>query len=272
MTRATTASVVLSTALLAPAAAFAADISEVADRLTLSGAGLKQEAGDGTEFDGGNGSIGWLHNFNSNTLLGVAANYQKVADAHWSYGTLNFSHGMGQASRRSTLYAEANQGSGEDNVHSYDYGVYTLGLYQNVTRQLSLQFEGKQVDVDTVSGNLAKVGVQYLWSPRFISAVGYQLSTGGGLGTRLISYRFDLSGKAMTFIVGGANGEASPVTIDRPDVARPGTAYQEHYIGVSRAFSRADFTVLADYLNLGDNERYTLTLNCTIHLRRPGAR
>jgi hypothetical protein len=269
MKRAMSAWVVLAVALGSPAIGLAAD--ESADRLTFLAAGSRLQDGAGNDYDGGNGSIGWIHNFNANTIMSASGTYHSIAGAQWKFGSLTFAHGLGQADRRTNLYAEVHQGSGEDDTHSYDYSIVTAGIVQNLTRQLSLQLEDKHIDVDTVRGNLPKIGLQYLWTPTLATSVAYAHSVSGTVGTRLWSYRIDKFGKTVNFLAGGANGKASPVIINL-QIASPGVTTHQYFIGASRAFKRTEFLLLADYLELGDNDRITLTLNCTVHLRRPGGK
>jgi hypothetical protein len=267
MKRAVSAWIVLATALGSPVTGLAADDS--ADRLTLLAAGSRLTDGAGNDYDGGNGSIGWVHNFNANTILGASATHNSIAGARWTFGTLTLAHGFGQADRRTNVYAEVQEGSGEDDVHSYNYSIVTAGLVQNLTRQLSLTLEDKQIDVDTVRGNLPKIGLQYLWTPTFATSVTYAHSVSGTVGTKLWSYRLDKFGKTVNFLAGGSTGKASPVIINL-QIASAGLTTNQYFVGASRAFKRTEFLLIADYLEVGDNDRYTLTLNCTVHLRRPG--
>jgi hypothetical protein len=243
----------------------AADGSD--DRLTLMAQGSTLTGTDG----GGAASIGWLHNFNANTILGVAGQYQYVGGARWKYGSLTLAHGIGQSGTRSTFYAEAHQGSGSDHVHSYDYSIYAAGLVQSFTKQLSLQIEDKELEIDTVRGNLPKIGLTYFWGPTFSSTVSYAHSVTGNIDTRLTSVRVDSYGKTANLIAGMATGQVSPVVIDVITGDSPSVVAHEYFLGVTKPFSRADLTLLADYLRLASSERFTLTLNCTVHLRRPGA-
>jgi len=242
----------------------------VDDRLTASANGSTLSDSDG----GGGGSLGWLHNFNPAVIVGVAGEYQTLADSSWGFGSLNLAVGHGQAGRRSNWYAEAHVGSGDDDVHNYDYAVYAGGLIQNLTRQFAVQLEDRQIDIDTTHGNLPKLGFQMLWSPTFLTTVGYAHSVSGNLGTRLGSLRLDHYGKGFNLILGGAGGKASPDVVNlRTGITTSGQTLREGFIGFSKPFSRADVTVVGDYLNLADTERVTLTVSCMFHLRgRGGAR
>ena len=250
--------------------ALAAAQSGVDDRLTISANGSTlspSSAGNG----GGGGAIGWLHNFNSDAIVGVAGEYQTLAGSSWAFGSVNLALGRGQAGHRSNYYAEAHVGSGDDDVHNYDYSVFAAGLIQSLTRQLAIQIEDKQIDIDTTRGNLPKLGLQMLWTPSLLTSASYSHSVSGNLGTRLGLVRLDHYGKGYNFIFGAAGGKASPAVVDlRTGIQTPGLTLREGFIGFSKPFSRTDLTVVGDYLNLADTERVTLTVNCIFHLRGRG--
>ncbi len=96
--------------LLAP---WAAHASTADDRIAVSadGATLKGPAAPATS--GGGGSLGWLHNFDADSLLGVAGEYQAIGAAHWTFGSLNASKTFGPADQRYTVYGEAARGTGQ---------------------------------------------------------------------------------------------------------------------------------------------------------------
>jgi hypothetical protein len=259
------AALVLSTGM---SAANAQDGSGRDDRLSLMVAGHKL-----TNTDGGWGAAAvWLHNFSANTLIGLGGETQTIksdiSDARWSFGRLSFNHGTGAAETRTNLYFDAAVGSGHDDLHNYDYTIVTAGMYQNLTRQLTLQLEDKQVDVDTARGNLPKLGVQYLWSPYFSTSVGYAYSVSGTLDTRLATGRVDAYLKTVNLFAGLANGQAAPVVTGLPPgTPVPGFILHQYYVGVARPFSRADLTTVLDYQRLGNSNHWTLTFNAMLHKR-----
>lgn len=226
-----------------------------------------------TNTNGGWGASAlWLHNFSSDTIFGLGGEHQTLGDADWNFGKLNFNHGFGAAQTRTNLYLEANVGSGSDNTHDYDYTIVTAGMYQNLTHQLTLQLEDKQIDVDTARGNLPKLGVSYLWSPRISTSVGYAYSVSGTLDTRLATARIDGFMKTMNVFAGLANGQAAPIVINLPPgTPVPGFILHEYYVGVGRAFSRADTTMVLDFARIGDSNHWTLTFNAMLHKRTGGA-
>jgi hypothetical protein len=248
--------------------AHAQDASGRDDRLSLMVAGHQL-----TNTDGGWGAAAvWLHNFSADTLIGLGAETQQfksdISDARWTFGRLSFNHGFGAAESRTNLYFDASVGSGHDDIHDYDYTIVTGGMYQALTRQLTLQLEDKQVDVDTVRGNLPKLGLQYLWTPRFGTSVGYAYSVSGNLDTRLATARIDTYFKAGNFFAGLANGQAAAVVTGLPvGTPVPGFILHEYYIGMSRPFSRADLTAVLDYQRLGNSNHWTLTFNTMLHKR-----
>jgi hypothetical protein len=252
-------------AIACPALAFAAPGTD--DRLTLSANGSTLSHAD----DGGGAAIGWLHNFNSNAIVGAAAEYQSLADSHWSFGSLSMSFGSGSAEHKTTFYADGHLGSGVEGSKDFDYATWVAGVYQNVTHQLILQLEDKQIDIDTTHGNLPKFGIQYLIGPRLLGTVSYAHSVSGNLGTRLGFVRLDYYGKGYNVIFGGAGGKASPDVVDIRGLVAPGITLREGFAGVGRTFGRTDMTLLGDYIKLGSStERFTLTLNATVHLHGAG--
>jgi hypothetical protein len=245
-------------------AAWAAPPAPATDRLTFMASGVDWDRAS----DGGGGSIGWIHSFNANALVGLAGEYQRLgSDTHWSFGTLTLGYGHGQAERRSNYYLEVRGGGGDDATGSFTYSMVTAGLFQNLTHQLALQIEDKQIDINTSHGNLPKVGLQFLWSPRLLTIVSYAHSTNPtGLGTRLWTVRADYYGKQLNLIAGGATGQATPVVFNFQGLPIPGLQSREGYIGVTKPFSRMDLTLMADYLKLGDFKRKQLSLNGTVFL------
>jgi hypothetical protein len=236
------------------------------DRLTLSANRSTISHAD----DGGGGAIGWIHNFNADVIAGAAAEYETVAHSHWSFGSLSLSMGRGSSERRSTFYADGHVGSGDDGARKFDYATWVAGMYQNVTRQLSLQIEDKQIDIDRTHGNLPKFGVQYLWTPRLQSTVAYSHSVSGNLGTQLGLARLDYYGNTYNLIFGGTGGKASPDIVDLHGVVTTGLTLREGFAGIGRPFGRTDLLLLGDYIKLGQTERITVTLNATLHLRERG--
>jgi len=79
---------------LAPCMAFGADSTPTStpvppstsdDRIALSANGSTLPGTNG----GGGGSVGWLHNFDADTLAGVAVEHQVISVAHWTFGSVN---------------------------------------------------------------------------------------------------------------------------------------------------------------------------------------
>ncbi len=144
----------------------AQDASGRDDRLSLMVAGHKL-----TNTDGGWGaSAVWLHNFSANTLIGLGAETQTIksdiSDARWTFGRLSFNHGIGcGGDAHQPLSSMQRSARGTTTFTITTTRSCTAGMYQNLTRQLTLQLEDKQVNVDTARGNLPKLAVQYLWSP-----------------------------------------------------------------------------------------------------------
>jgi len=253
--------------LACPAPGLAAGPDGARDRLILSLSGATITDAD----DGGGANIAWLHNFNSDVVVGVGAQYQTIAESHWQFGSLTASWGIGEAARRTTLFAEYNRGTGDDNSRGYTYQIATVGIVQSLNRQLSLQLEDRQIDIDTTHGNLPKLGVNYLWSPRVLTALSYSNSVSGNLGTEIVALRADVYGRRANLIIGGAGGKGSPAVFDlQTGLTQSGATLREVFLGVTKPLKRVELTLLGDYLELSDNKRFTLTLSCTVNLNARG--
>ena len=64
------------------------------DRIVLSVDGSTLPGTNG----GGGGSVGWLHNFDADTLAGVAVDHQGISAAQWTFGSVNGSLTLNWAS------------------------------------------------------------------------------------------------------------------------------------------------------------------------------
>lgn len=245
-------------------AAHAQDASGKQDRFSLMAAGHQL-----TNTNGGWGAAAlWLHNFSADTLFGLGAESQTIGEARWTFGRLNFNHGFGESTDRTNVYFESSVGSGHDNIHNYDYLIGAVGVYQNLTKQLVLQVEDKQINVDTSHGNLPKLGLQYLWNPHFATSLAYAYSVSGSLDTKLAIARVDGYTKTMNLFAGVANGQAAPIVTGLPaGTPVPGFILHQYYVGMGRSFSRADMTAVVDYVRLGTSNHWTLTFNAMLHQR-----
>ena len=233
--------------VLAPLGSLCAAVSTADDRIALSanGSSLTNTGG------GGGGSLGWLHNFDADTLIGVAGEYQALSVSHWRFGSLNGSITRGPGDQRYTLYGEIHEGSGHDGRVPFDYHVEALGVTGTYFHQLSATLEDKQVNVESTSGNLPKVQLAYLWNPRVLTTVSYQHSFGGNLGTRLTTARIDLYAGTWSFLAGGAIGQASPSVLGINLTLGPHDL-REGYLGVVKPIPklRGELTLIVDYQRL----------------------
>ena len=98
---------------LAPCTAFGADSAPASasdDRIALSANGSTLPGTNG----GGGASAAWLHNFDADTLAGVAVEHQVISIAHWTFGSLNGSLSREIGDARYSFYGEAHEGAGDD--------------------------------------------------------------------------------------------------------------------------------------------------------------
>lgn len=255
-------------ALLAPWEACGAD-STATDRISASASGSTLTGTNG----GAGGSIGWLHNFDPDSLIIVAAEYQSLSIAHWSFGSLAGAVTRGGANARYTLSADAHEGAGDNGPRAFHYSIAGAGITGTYFQRLSILVEDHRIDVDTTHGNLPKVGLSVLWGPHWQTSISYANSVSGNLGTRLTSARVDKYGTAVNVFGGAAFGKASPDLLNlEGQIIAPGHTLREGYMGVSRSFGHArhDVTLIADYLNLSGSKKATLTLSYVFHVQAVG--
>jgi hypothetical protein len=236
------------------------------DKLLLIANGSKL-----TDDNGGGASLNWLHYFTPDAIFGLGAEHQFIADSSWTFGSMRGSYSVGQPAKRFSIFGEAHLGNGDEDGRDWDYSVYVLGINQSLTSKLSVQLEGREIDIDTSYGNLPKIGLSYLATPRLLLAVSYAKSVSGNLGTELTTARFDYYGRVGSLLMGGATGRADPSVINlEPGSSLPAQDLKQGFIGVGKAFTRGEIQLLGDYLELGGNEKVTLTLSFTAYLGSRG--
>jgi hypothetical protein len=223
---------------------------------------------------GGGGSIGWLHDF-SDGVLGLAGEYQTLADAHWAFGSLTGAISTGSANAKWTFSADAHLGSGDiavsQGLHRFNYDVEGADVAGTFGGKLTLQLDAQQYDVDTTHGTLPKVGLGYLWSPHWQTTVSYARSVNGNLGTQLETARLDHYGSTVNWLLGGASGHVAPAVVNLySGIYEPAPQLREGYVGISKAFGGSNWSILGDYMKVANEKRITLTVVCALHVGRSG--
>jgi hypothetical protein len=259
--------VVIVAPLLGSGVASRADTTD--DRIALSADGSTLSHTDG----GGGGSVAWLHNFDPNTLVGVAAEHQELSVSHWTFGSVNGALTFGPEGQRYAAYAEAHEGAGDDGPHPFHYSIEAVGLSGSYFHRLTALLEDKQIDVESTHGNLPKIGLSYLWNPHLQTSISYSYSVSGNLGTRLPSIRLDTYGPNLNYLAGAAYGPASAAVLGI-DFTVPVRRLKEAYVGVSKPLRHlhSDITLVADYQDLSGSKRTTITLNYIVHVGASAAR
>lgn len=239
------------------------------DRIVLSATGSRLI--DVDNGDGSGGSLNWLHYFTPDALFGLGAEHQSIGDARWTFGSLRGSFSRGESASKFSLFGEMHRGAGDENERDFTYSVAVLGVSQSLGSKFSVQFEGRQIDIDTTHGNLPKLGLTYVWTPRLLTTVAYAQSVGGNLGTELTTARIDHYGKSFNWLLGGASGRADPAILNlQPGLRLPARDLKQGFVGVGKTFTRGEVQLIGDYLDLGGSEKVTLTLNFTGYIGSRG--
>jgi hypothetical protein len=226
--------------------------------LTLNGSSL-------TGTHGGEGAaLGWLHNFDTQTVAEVSAEHQVLSHTQWTLGGLDGSLTRGQADSTYTWYGSVREGRGVSEGETFDYSTLGAGVIGALGPRWSVQLEDRQIDVQVTHGNLPKLGVQYLWNHQLQASIAYAYSVSGNLGTRLTTARLQAVGLRLTPLVGLAFGQAAPQVVNlQTGTVLPGRQLREGYAGLTVPLPswRGELTVLGDYLDLAGSRRATLTVN-----------
>jgi hypothetical protein len=200
-------------------------------------------------------------------VISAGAEYQQIANSHWTNGVLSGSFGVGSGTPATTIYFEAHEGAGDIARRAFNYSVVTAGLFTTPTDWLTVQLEERRIDVDTSHGNLPKLGLSFHVAKPLIVSVSYADTAGGNLGTQLTTLRFDYVGPALNAFAGAARGHAAPAVLNLlGQVVQPSPKLTELFAGVGRSFGWATWQLLADYADLEGFKRTTITLSCTLPL------
>jgi hypothetical protein len=233
------------------------------DRILLSADGSTLPGTNG----GGGGSIGWLHNFDADTLAGVAVEHQVMSVAQWTFASANCFVTRAFGDARYGIYAEAHEGAGDDGPNAFKYSIVAAGVTGTYFHKLSLQLDDRQYEVEKTHGNLPKLALSYLWNPHVLTTVSYAHSVSGNLGTHLTTGRIDLYGPKVNFLGGVAFGQVSPTVLGL-ELVIPGKTLSEGYVGVTKPLpgARGDLTLVVDYQDLSGSGRVAVMLNYIFHV------
>jgi hypothetical protein len=239
----------------------------VADqRLVFSTNGSTLTGGSG----GGGASAAWVGSIGPDAVLGAGAEYQQIANAHWTTG--NFSGSLGLPGQLKThLYVEAHEGAGDIGNHAFHYNVVSGGLLGQLTPEFTVQLEERYIDVDTSHGSLPKLGLTYRATLQLSASMSYAKSFGGNLGTRLLTGRIDYTGSGFNALAGLAGGPVAPAVLNlQGAVISPSPQLHEGFVGIGKPFGRTDWLLLGDYQDVSGTKRTSIALTCTVHLHAQG--
>lgn len=255
--------------IIMPCVIFAADTSD--DRIAVSADGASLTGTNG----GGGASLGWLHNFNTDAIAGVAAEHQVLGNAHWTFGSANGSLTVGPDNQRYSMYGEVHEGSGDDGPKAFDYHIEAAGVFGTYFHRVSVQVEDRRIDVETSHGNLPKGGIAYLWNPHYLTTVTYSHSISGNLGTTLTTARLDHYGATVNLFAGAAYGPVAPAIILNFQAGQeiPARQLHEGYVGATKPFPhlRSELSMVADYQDLSGTKHFIFTVSYIFHVGHAGS-
>jgi hypothetical protein len=232
--------------------------------VSLDGASLTGTSG------GEGGNINYLHQEGA-LLVGLGAEYQRLATSRWGFGSLNlaYSHEM-TATTRWNVHAEAHEGTGSTVGPSrpFLYSIVAAGVGAALPAGIATDLEERQIDVDTSHGSLPKISLSKGWGTHLLTSVGYAHSVGGNLNTSYTLGRVDIYTPAVNLIVGGDIGRVSPAVINLNGVLTSQARHlSEVFAGVTKPLKSVDLTLLADKIDLAGINRFTVTLSFSVRLQ-----
>jgi hypothetical protein len=232
-------------------------------RLLVSADGAWLTGGSG----GGGASALWSHDFAPQDVISAGAEYQQIANAHWTNGVLSGSFKLLNDAPATAIYFEAHEGAGDIAQRGFHYSVVTAGVLNTPIQWLTVQLEERRIDVDTSHGNLPKLTLSFHPAKPLLVSASYADTAGGNLGTQLTTLRVDYVGQALNALAGAASGRAAPAVLNLlGQVVRPSPRLTELFAGVGGSFGRSSWQLLADYQDLEGFKRTTITLLCTLPL------
>ena len=150
------------------------------DRLIL-GANATRVAGT----DGGGGEMDWLHGVDDLGTMSLGVDYQSLAGAKWAYASLSGAATPRGGAGSLTASAELHEGAGRIGTHNFDYNIVAAALGTRLSPALFVQFEDRQIEVDTTHGNLPKLTLSAQGGRRWLADVSFAQSISGNLRTRM---------------------------------------------------------------------------------------
>ena len=210
-----------------------------------------------TTAGGHGGAVDWLHCASSrwSTSAGLAA--YSVADTRWQVGkagaTFRYWPDL-------TAYASVTAGAGDSGSRGFNYFSSSEGVIVKVEDGIYLKTEHQYFDIDSLHGNLIKIGLQVQLAP----AASFELIAGRSIGGNLKSEygggRLDVeTGKGRVF-VGAATGRFAPRVFDvATGVRLPDSISRQWYGGASIPLGGIDVIVAYDSQTVENVRRQTLT-------------
>jgi hypothetical protein len=232
---------------------------------------------DGESLTGTNGgeggSINYLGQPSANALLGIGAEYQRLATANWEFASFTGSYGdvLGTHSHWN-VHGEAHEGVGRSATglgsSNFDYSIVAAGGGLTAATGTSFDLEERQIDVQTSHGSLPKFTLAQPFGRHLLTTFAYAHSVGGNLNTSYGLARVDVLGPGYSVIAGGDLGHVNPAVINIQGLFLVESRHlSEVFLGFTKNIAHVDLTLLGDDQDLEGIKRVTLTLNITVHLR-----
>ena len=215
---------------------------------------------------GGVTSLDWVHLSGNGKTYTTGAEAHSVGDNRWAFARL--SSPLFEIDRFESRIG-ASIGGGKTAGERFPYQIYHASASYQATHQFYLTLSEQYLRLGEARGHLIKPGVTIFLNPRLTTELSFARSIGGNIQTQLVSGRLDLAGRPAGFFGGVVIGHTSPeiVRIGFGNET-PGQRMREAYFGIRFRFREIEWTVVADFPDLGTNRQQIYTVGMKLPLRR----
>lgn len=192
-------------------------------------------------------------------LAGASAS--RLGDGRWAFGTL----GLVRSAGTTVWNGDLKWGRGRRDGESFDYRQIALAWTRVMAGgAAALTVESRYLDIDRSRGNLVRTALRLAPHARLTGELAFQRSTGGNLGTEIVSLRLDfVPAPRFALIAGAADGHTRPEVVgiiaSDPDTAA-GDGYRLAFAGLSFPIRRLGATLLFERQRIAGSRRAAISL------------
>jgi len=218
--------------------------------------------------DGGSASLDWVHLTWPGKTYTAGVEVHSIGNSRWSFAKISAPL---LKQERGELRIRADLGGGKTVGEDFPYQIYEASASYQAARRLYLTLNEQYLRIGDARGHLLKPGAMLLLSPRLTAEGSFARSIAGNIQTQFAAGRLDLAAQPVGIFGGVVIGHTAPEIV-KVGIGNgtPGQDLREAYFGVRLRFQEIEWTVVADFPDLGTNRQQTLTVGVKLPLRRSG--